>query len=282
MSIKEESDYRNYEIASNQVSDTYRINHKNQTISHVIETIIYSKLTNKKYKMSIWEAINKLDKIIDESDPDLDLPQIVHALQTAENLRQQYPNLDWLHLVGLIHDLGKILLLPEFGSNPQWNVVGDTFPVGCKFSKKIVHYDFFSENPDTLNPIYHTKLGIYLENCGLDEVYLSYGHDEYMYQTLIHNKCIIPDIGLKIIRYHSFYAWHKEGAYEYLESKKDLEVKKWCHIFSVSDLYTKSNQTCDSATGLNIDELREYYQSLIRKYFPNEILEWQILDYNID
>jgi hypothetical protein len=40
------------------------------------------------------------------------------------------------HLTGLIHDLGKILAHPEFGSEPQWAVVGDTFPVGCAFSDK--------------------------------------------------------------------------------------------------------------------------------------------------
>ena len=37
----------------------------------------------------------------------------------------------WFVLVGLIHDLGKVLCL--FGE-PQWAVVGDTFPVGCAFS----------------------------------------------------------------------------------------------------------------------------------------------------
>ena len=44
---------------------------------------------------------------VDESDPDLDLPNIVHAFQTAERIRQEHPDKEWFQLVGLIHDLGE-------------------------------------------------------------------------------------------------------------------------------------------------------------------------------
>ena len=44
-------------------------------------------------------------------------------------IRKDYPEEDWFQLVGLIHDLGKIM---AFYDEPQWAVVGDTFPVGCK------------------------------------------------------------------------------------------------------------------------------------------------------
>ena len=52
---------------------------------------------------------------------------------------------DWFVLTGLLHDLGKVLCL--YGE-PQWAVVGDTYPVGCQFSDKIVYSEFFAENPD--------------------------------------------------------------------------------------------------------------------------------------
>ncbi|KAF6163152.1 hypothetical protein GIB67_025016 [Kingdonia uniflora] len=68
----------------------------------------YEKLD--KVVMSIWECCELLNEFIDESNPDLDEPQIEHLLQTAEAIRRDYPNENWLHLVGLIHDLGKILL----------------------------------------------------------------------------------------------------------------------------------------------------------------------------
>lgn len=61
-----------------------------------------------KCKMTVKEALLKLNELIDESDPDSDLPNIVHAFQTAEKIRAEHPNEDWFHLTGLIHDLGKV------------------------------------------------------------------------------------------------------------------------------------------------------------------------------
>lgn len=57
------------------------------------------------------EALNLLNNLVDESDPDVNLPNIVHAYQTAEKIRQEHPDKDWFHLTGLIHDLGKVLIL---------------------------------------------------------------------------------------------------------------------------------------------------------------------------
>ena len=73
----------------------------------------YAKLN--KAKMSIWEAIELLDSFVDESDPDIDEPQIQHLLQSAEAIRKDYPNEDWLHLTALIH--GKYPMhIPSFCS----------------------------------------------------------------------------------------------------------------------------------------------------------------------
>ena len=80
--------------------------------------------------MGIWQAMQLLEELIDDSDPDTDLSQIQHALQTAEAIRRDgHP--DWFILTGLIHELGKVLCLFD---EPQWAVVGDAFPVGCRFS----------------------------------------------------------------------------------------------------------------------------------------------------
>ena len=59
----------------------------------------------------------------------------------------------------------------------------DTFPVGCRFSEKIVYPEFFKSNPDYYNPAYNSLYGIYKANCGLDNVFMSFGHDEYMYMV---------------------------------------------------------------------------------------------------
>ena len=95
-----------------------------------------------------------LNTLVDDSDPDTDLSQIEHLMQTAEAIRADgHPR--WFILTGLIHDLGKILCL--FGE-PQWAVVGDTFPVGCRYSDKIVFPEFFADNPDSQVPEYQTPL----------------------------------------------------------------------------------------------------------------------------
>ncbi len=62
--------------------------------------------------------------------------------------------------------------------------MGDTFPLGCKFANDIVFSEFFVDNTDSSNPKYSTEYGIYEPNCGLDNVVMSWGHDEYMYQVL--------------------------------------------------------------------------------------------------
>ena len=63
-----------------------------------------------KCKMNIRNALEKLNELIDESDPDSNLPNIVHAFQTAEKIRSDHPDEDWFHLTGLIHDLGKVCI----------------------------------------------------------------------------------------------------------------------------------------------------------------------------
>ena len=66
-------------------------------------------------------------------------------------------------LTGFLHDLGKCLCL--YGE-PQWGVVGDTFPVGCAWSEAIVFHEYFANNPDRLVPEYQTKYGIYSRTAG--------------------------------------------------------------------------------------------------------------------
>lgn len=244
----------------------YHINHINQTYDFVKRMREeYGKLD--KVEMSIWECCELLNNVVDESDPDLDEPQIEHLLQTAEAIRKDYPDEDWLHLTGLIHDLGKVLLHPSFGELPQWAVVGDIYPVGCAFDKSNVHSKYFEENPDYINPAYNTRYGVYSEGCGLDNVLMSWGHDDYMYLVAKENGTTLPSAGLFIIRYHSFYALHKSEEYKHLMNKQDVEDLKWLQIFNKYDLYSKSKVQID------VEKVKPYYLSLIEKYFPSK-LRW--------
>jgi len=56
--------------------------------------------------------------------------------------------------------------------------IQDTFVVGCRFSDKVIYPETFEANPDSHDQIYSTEYGIYQPQCGLDNVMLSWGHDE--------------------------------------------------------------------------------------------------------
>ncbi|KAF4398084.1 probable inositol oxygenase isoform X2 [Cannabis sativa] len=249
------------------VENFYKINHKNQTYDFV-KKMREEYIKMDKMEMSIWECCELLNDVVDESDLDSDLPQMEHLLQTAESIRKDYPDEDWLHLTGLIHDLGKVLLLPQFGGLPYWAVVGDTYPVGCAFDESILHHKYFKENPDYHNPAYNTKYGVYSENCGLDNVLMSWGHDDYMYLVARENKTTLPPAALFIIRNHSFYPLHTGGAYRHLMNEEDHENLKWLQIFNKYELYSKATELID------VEKVKPYYLSLIEKYFPNKKLKW--------
>ena len=257
---KKKEEFRNYEAdARPTVREFYRLNHAHQTLDFVLAKE-REYLPKTKRRMSIWEAMEFLNTLVDDSDPDVDFTQIEHLMQTAESIRKDgHPR--WFVLTGLIHDLGKILCLWD---EPQWAVVGDTFPVGCAWSETIVFHEFFANNPDKDVPRYQTKTGIYEEGCGLDHVHLSWGHDEYLYQVV---KDYLPEEALYMIRYHSFYPAHKEGAYDYLMNDHDREMFRWVKAFNPYDLYSKGLERPD------VEALRPYYEALIAEFFP-PTLNW--------
>ena len=53
--------------------------------------------------MLLWDAMKRLNDLIDVSDPDLNLPNVRHLIQSAEALRADNRP-DWMQLVGLIHE----------------------------------------------------------------------------------------------------------------------------------------------------------------------------------
>ncbi|MFI5186426.1 MAG: inositol oxygenase family protein [Chitinophagales bacterium] len=255
---KATDEFRNYDTpVRDTVREFYRINHTYQTYQFVQEKRKAFLQFNKK-EMPVWAAFDFLNQLVDDSDPDTDLDQFQHLLQTAEAIRADgHP--DWMVLVGLMHDMGKVLCL--FGE-PQWAVVGDTFPVGCAYSDKVVYPEYFKMNPDFQNQTYQTELGVYSKNCGLHNVNMSWGHDEYIYQMM---KDHLPEPGLYMLRYHSFYAWHREGAYSDLLDDHDREMLKWVKLFNPYDLYSKSPTPPDWT------QLKGYYEDLVGKYLPKSL-----------
>ena len=257
---KSDEEFRNYEADANPgVTQFYRENHAQQNYDFVLQKKAqYCGLT--RGKKSVWEMAAYLNTLVDDSDPDTDLTQIEHLLQTAEAIRKDgHPR--WFILAGFLHDLGKVLCL--YGE-PQWAVVGDTFPVGCAYSDEIVFPEFFAANPDSKVAQYQTKYGVYKPECGLDNVHLSFGHDEYIYQI---TKCYLPEEALYMLRYHSFYPAHKHGAYRHLMTKHDEQMFEWVRKFNPYDLYSKGRERP------NAQQILPFYQDLVAEYLPSQI-DW--------
>lgn len=257
---KDQAEFRNFDREANtSIAEFYRQNHTQQTLAFVLEKERgYGALS--RGKRSIWEAADYLNTLIDESDPDTDLSQIEHLMQTSEAIRADgHPR--WFVLAGFLHDLGKVLCL--YGE-PQWAVVGDTFPVGCAWSDQIVFHRYFSANPDSQIPEYQTECGMYEPHCGLENVHLSWGHDEYIYRV---TRKYMPEPAQYMLRYHSFYPAHRHGAYRHLMSPHDEQMFEWVHKFNPYDLYSKG------AAKPQMKELRPYYEDLIAEFFPDQI-DW--------
>jgi inositol oxygenase len=294
--------FRNYisSIYQERIEETYKKMLQNQTSEYVKQKKKEYSIFNK--KLNIWNIIALLDNIKDESDPDSDLPQIIHAYQTALSIKTKYLNdisiqslfsdsewsklpikyrkdynmslksyyshiieWDWFPLVGLIHDLGKILLIDEFGQLPQWSVVGDTFPINCDLSTNYVFY----------NKLYHNSNkslidSIYKPYCGFDKVLFSWGHDEYMASVLEYNNTILPKEAIYIIRFHSFYSWHtpksKSRGYTHLASNYDWEMLPLLKAFQKADLYSKASAIP------NVQEIKKEYNFLIEKYLNSDLI----------
>ena len=298
--------YRNYNNL-NKVENTYKKMLENQNIDF-LDTMKKKYLPKKKY--DIWYIINKFNSIIDESDPDSDLPQIVHAYQTAESIKNRFLNddftlkedinirdifsdnewnnlpdkykivyqntfkkyysnieyWDWLYLVGFIHDLGKILLLDDFGGLEQWSVVGDTFPLGQKLDKSYIYEkkNFHKNNQDLL-------IDTYKNFCGFESIKMSWGHDEFLASVLEFNNSNIPKEGVYIIRFHSFYSWHtppnstKRG-YENLANDYDWYMLPLLKLFQKSDLYSKTRKIP------NEKDIMQNLNFLINKYSCDQLI----------
>ncbi|MCZ6890389.1 MAG: inositol oxygenase [Gammaproteobacteria bacterium] len=249
--------FRDYQNSQQRVKDFYRLNHQHQTLEFArAKRAEYARLDQR--KMGIWQACEILDTLTDDSDPDTDATQIEHCVQTAEAIRAHgHPR--WFILAGLVHDLGKILCL--FGE-PQWAVTGDTFALGCKFSDAVVYPEYFADNPDNNIEEYQTELGIYEQGVGLDNVTISFSHDEYMYCVA---KDYLPIEALYMIRYHSLHAVHTLGAYDKLLNDDDRALLPWVAKFHEYDLYSKADAPPD------IEALKPYYLDLIDDFFPDSV-----------
>ncbi len=268
-----EKTFRNYDQSDVTVAvrNHYRKMRQNQTFEYV-------RRMQKKYltfdkPMDLWDAMEHLNDLIDVSDPDLNLPNVQHLIQSAEAIRADNRP-DWMQLTGLIHDLGKVLFLwgcdaDGTSQNEQWGTVGDVFVVGCALPDTCVYSEFNELNSDMKDVRYNSEMGIYEAGCGLDKLTLAWGHDEYLFQVLRkHANNTLPEEAMIMIRYHSFYPWHSGGSYTKLLHEKDQQHLEIIRDFNKYDLYTKSSKTYD------LEQIKEYYRPIANKYLGTGPIYW--------
>lgn len=244
-----------------------RLKHARQTLDFARrQASMFSRLD--KARMTIWQALDTLDELRDyesalfscwspELDPELSLKE--HALQVAELCRISHPEHDWLALCGLIHSLGKLLAHPTWGSQPQWAVSGESFPLGCRFSTDIQGAQHFTANPDRRRRIYNSPLGIYSPQCGLESVFMSWQANEYLFLLLLLNETKLPPAALFILRHQKF---HTLNSYSALFSPENLSWLPLAGSFRVLSAYRK----VEVPNRLAPVDLRKHYDHLIAKY----------------
>lgn len=89
---KKDEDFRIYDqtTTSQRVVDHYRYMRTYQTVDFYRKMEQKYDFSNGNYRllMTIEEALVELENYVDSSDPDLDLPNKLHLLQTAEGIRR--------------------------------------------------------------------------------------------------------------------------------------------------------------------------------------------------
>eukprot|EP01108_Squamamoeba_japonica_P003050 TRINITY_DN2544_c0_g1_i1.p1 TRINITY_DN2544_c0_g1~~TRINITY_DN2544_c0_g1_i1.p1 ORF type:complete len:239 (-),score=11.50 TRINITY_DN2544_c0_g1_i1:15-731(-) len=225
--------------------------------------------------MSLRDCMSALDTFIDASDPDTSLPNNLHDLQTAEAI-QKAGHPDWMQLVGLLHDVGKLLFL--FGDAedghasgpgaPQWGIGGDTWVVGCKIPDSVVFPELNSLNADMrAGETTATENGIYEPGCGIMNLTYAFGHDEYMYHVC-KQSTTIPESGLAMIKLHSCYPLHQQNEYKQFMAPGDEELLEQVRLFNKFDLYTKHDDVP------SMDDCLPHYEKLWQKYVPSGFLQF--------
>lgn len=110
-------------------------------------------------------------------------------------------------------------------------------PDTSKYRRELVHSSKKDRGKTFFTFRFSTKYGMYKPKCGIDKLLMSWGHDEYLYRVLVHNKTKLPNQALAMIRYHSFYPWHAGGDYMHFCTNEDMEMLKWINDFKQVSIF---------------------------------------------
>ncbi|KAL6762229.1 hypothetical protein V8C86DRAFT_3023522 [Haematococcus lacustris] len=120
------------------------------------------------------------------------------------------------------------------------SVCGDSYPLGCRFDLHIFGAQFFLANPDKRRRMYQTQLGIYQARCGLRNVLMSWGSQEYLFLVLLLNSSQLPYEALFLLRHLRFTALTRPGnTYQALLSPEDEALMPLLRAFQRLTAYQR-------------------------------------------
>jgi inositol oxygenase len=204
------------------------------------------------------------------------------CFRSAEEFRRAgYP--DWVQFVALIHGLGQLVRLLDVEATsaavdgidwtiptPKSKVVGCSVPTSknCSEVKACI--------TDICKGSHNSSSGVYDNHCGLDNVMLSWTGSEYVYEMLRHNGVLLPEEGLRMIRYASLQDWHTFGCYSSLTNDADTENQQSIAEYAgILDASVFKCRVAREMTDQECDELWEsHYYAIATKYELDGELSW--------
>jgi hypothetical protein len=215
---------------------------------------------------------------------------------TAELARKEgHP--DWVQLVALIHGLAgaltcvglsssTILASDESSSNDEdfdWTIYVDVRVMGCRSPSNTTFPEFRHLNPDELDSRYNTRIGLYHEHVGLENVLLSWTSSEYMTSMLQHNNVMLPKEALAILKLFPLVDWHSRGKHTTLSNTDDEELKPFvADFYDLCQRAQRSILPSSTPTGIEMSDKEchdlwvNHYSLIASKYGigDGDILKW--------
>ncbi|MDZ8264126.1 inositol oxygenase family protein [Nostoc sp. ChiQUE01b] len=156
---KTTEEYRNYETTIRYtVKEFYRLNHINQTYNFVLQKEKEFLKFNKK-EMSVWDAVEFLNQLVDDSDPDTDMDQLQHLLQTSEAIRADgHPDDEYFYQMmknylpePALYILRYHSFYPQHRENAYEHLMDKHDKEMFKWVRLFNPYDLYSKNPIPLD-----------------------------------------------------------------------------------------------------------------------------------
>lgn len=296
---------------NNFLSIIYKKNYRLQTITYVKSIKkIYSK--KEKKKLDLWKSLSLLSSLSDmELDKSYILAKRLQNIVNPKNPKTYIENIyvsdlftqeewsclstknkiaygnkigdlyrdlniktwDWLPIVGLICNLGKVLLLDNFDEKEllDWSILCDVYPLGCRISEQNRYFNQESVSNNKSKSLY----GKYKQFCGFENLIMSYSHTEYLFDQLHKYKNKLPKEAMYIIRFFTFSAWHSpkepiHRGYPYLANSYDWKMlpllKLFNKYFNAVCNDVRSDRGVNQKLNIDIKMVKKDFLKLKRKY----------------